>query len=203
MENKVEKPQFVWYYGLPFSRIWNKGAKDYYKDRERYDDSFRTESEKVQVKQLKMINGVSALIILLITTLWTTLPTVMELPSWLQWTKLGMEDVSWKTNWGGAIWLAIIPSCAGTVIHKAPNWLPHKKAKYVANAIIKIVPIIILIILYYLIHTQKIVWKYKKIEKEQLLQKLSSSVKKDDKIKKGTTAYSETTLIDKENTTDE
>lgn len=177
----INKPEFKWYFGLPFARVWNKGARDYHKDRDRYDDQFLTNSEKVRKRQELSINGVSAFIILLITTLWTTLPTITPdwqpiKNGWLTWMKLGMEDVKWTTQWGSAIWLMIIPGFAGWGIHKVPNIIPQKKARYAINVIIKIVPVLILIICTYLIFTEKQYWEFRKHEKALLKKTLQESI---------------------------
>lgn len=179
----INNPIFKWYYGLPFARMLNKGARDYYKDRDRYESQFLLDSEKIRKNQELTINGVSALLILIITTLWTTLPTAIPnwypiTEGWLKWMKLGMENVNWKTNWGGAIWLLIIPGISGWGIHKVPYLIPQKKARLIINIIIKIIPVVILIICTYLVFTEKKFWEYRKYEKTLIKQKLEETIQK-------------------------
>lgn len=163
---RVERPEWKWGYLIPFSM----GRKNYKKDRARYDNQFLTKSGEIRAKQETAINGVSIMLIMLITTLWTALPTAIPdwqpiQNGWLSWMKLGMEDVSWKTNWGGAIWLLIVPGLAGTVVHKAPNLIPQRKVRFFVNAGVKIIPVLLLIISYYLIYTEKKFWKLRAYEK--------------------------------------
>lgn len=169
--NEITKPEFKWYYGLPFAKIWNKGASDYYKDRQRYDFSFMKDSEKVRYSQGKMIYGIDSLLFFILTTLWTLLPPLIDLPNWLQWMNLGMDDFG-LNNWGNQIMLTIIPGISSILIHKAPKILPSKKVRVVIDSILKLLPIIILTICWYLIHTEIQVKAYKKLEKNLKLKEL-------------------------------
>lgn len=174
---KFKNPQedYRWYYGLPFSKFWNRGAKDYIKDRERYENQFLLESEKIRNNQEKMINGVSVLLIAILTTVWTALPGWLPKGQvqWLDWMWMGGHtDPSWMER----VWFFIVPSMAGTVVHKAPNLIPHRKGRMVANVVIKSIPVLILTICYYLIHTEKQFWKYRKLEKAQVESKLKAQI---------------------------
>ncbi|WP_339020203.1 hypothetical protein [Spiroplasma endosymbiont of Atherix ibis] len=167
--NKIEKPEFRWYFGLPLAKLWNKGAKDYYKDRERYDLSFLKESEKIRYNQGKMIYSIDALVFFILTSLWSALPQFIELPNLLTFMKLGMENVSWQSNWAGAIMLTIVPGSSSWLIHKVPTFFPMKKVRIAIDSILKILPIILLILFYYLINTEMKYKSYKKLEREKLL----------------------------------
>lgn len=159
--NQIEKPEWKWYYFIPFTR----GRKDYIKDRNRYEDQFLTNIEKIRKKQETSINSVSILLILGITTTWSLLPPlVSNMPNWLEWTKMGMDGFGGH-NWGNQIFLTIVPGVSGTLIHKAPNWLPNKNLKIGANIVIKIIPVILLVLCYYLIGTERKIWAIKKQNK--------------------------------------
>lgn len=148
--NKPEKPEWKWYFAFPFTR----GARDYKRDRERYDDFFLNSVQMIRKKEEKAINSVSILIITLATTLWTLLPPLTQLPSWLDWMKMGMEGFGTK-NWGNQMMLTLIPTTSGTIIHKFPYIIPNKGIKIAINLLIKIVPIIVLIITWYLVYQEK------------------------------------------------
>lgn len=153
----IQKPEWKAIYLIPFTR----GRRDYIKDRRKYDYSLLTEKEKLRKKQLDAINLLSFILISLIITLWSILPQTIILPNWLEFTKLGMEYVDWKHNWGNAMWLTIIPSLGGFGLHHIPNKVPPR-IKFILNLIIKIIPILILIIIWYLPKIEKEIRKLKK-----------------------------------------
>ncbi|WP_338985607.1 hypothetical protein [Spiroplasma endosymbiont of Diplazon laetatorius] len=165
--NKIEKPEFKWYFGLPFSKVWNKGAKDYYKDRELYDLSLMSESKKVRYFQAKVIYDTDTFFYLLVTTIWSLLPPLIDLPDWLNWMSLGMKNFGFE-NWGNQIALTLIPAGVGTIIHKLPNFIPSKKGRIIVEIILKLLPVLLLILSSYLIKTEKQYRSFKKIEKENL-----------------------------------
>lgn len=157
---EIQKPEWKTSYLIPFTR----GRRDYIKDRKVYDFSLLNDIQKLRKKQLDSINLLSFILISLIITLWSTLPQTIILPNWLKFTKLGMQNVDWKNNWGNAIWLTIVPSIGGFGLHHLPNKTPPR-IKFILNLIIKIIPIIILIIIWYLPNIEKEIRKLKKIEK--------------------------------------
>lgn len=162
MENiKIDKPNYTWHCSIPFSRA----KKDYVKDRERYEDQFLNPIEKVRKKQGQMINSISALFILIITTLWTLLPPLVELPNWLEWANMGMEGFG-TSNWGNQLMLTLIPSTSGALLHNFHKFIPSKKAKFTVNAIIKLIPVVTLIICWYLIKTEKKIVQLKRSERQ-------------------------------------
>lgn len=155
----MERPEYKWYYSIPFTR----GRKDYIKDREVYEAQFLTPSKKVANSIDKWIEGLSVLLITIITSLWSLLPPLTELPTWLDWTKMGMTEFG-AENWGNQIMLTLIPGASGAVIHKAPKLLPHRNARIVANCVVKCVPVIVLLISAYLPIQGKKYFKLKKGE---------------------------------------
>lgn len=167
----IEKPNYTWHCSIPFSRA----KRDYVKDREHYEEQFLTRIELIRKKQGKTINSVSALFILLITTLWTFLPPLVDLPQWLVWANMGMEGFG-ANNWGNQLMLTIIPGTAGTVLYNAPKLLPGKKAKLTAHAIIKIIPILMLILCWYLIKTEMLIKQIKRIEKDEARAKITDPI---------------------------
>lgn len=164
MSNSIQKPEFKWYFGLPFSKVWNKGAKDYYKDRELYDLSNMKESEKIRHKQAKTIYDTDTFIYFILTTLWTLPPPLITLPSWLSWMNLGMTSFGWS-NWGNQIALTLVPATISTFIHKLPKLMPSKKVKIIIDVFLKILPVMILILCGYLIITEKNYKQFKYIER--------------------------------------
>lgn len=159
-ELKIPKPEYRWYYVIPFTR----GRKDYIKDRKQYEYQFLTKSEKTRHRQLETLNYVSTTLITVIVGLWSTLPQVITLPDFLKFMQLGMEKVDWKHNWGNAVWLTIIPSAGGTIIHKVPNMPTGIKVKWILNIIIKIIPFIILLMVGYIPITQQ---QYRRERREE------------------------------------
>lgn len=155
----MERPEYKWYYAIPFTR----GRKDYIKDREIYEQQFLMPSQKVANNINKWVDGLSVLLIAIITTLWSLLPPLTELPQWLDWTKMGMEDFG-SQNWGNQIMLTLVPTASGTVIHKAPKILPHRNARIIVNCVIKCIPVLVLLISMYLPIQGKNYFKLKKLE---------------------------------------
>lgn len=156
----IEKPEWKWYYSFPFTR----GRRDYLKDRKRYDLQFLTQAEKIRNNEMVMINSVSVLLITGITSLWTLLPPLTTLPNWLGWMNMGMDGFG-TDNWGNQLMLTIVPAGAGTIIHKCPNMVPNKAIRTGINLAIKIIPVIILTLCWYIIHQEKKVHFYKQQEK--------------------------------------
>ena len=70
----------------------------------------------------------------------------------------------------------LVPSLGGAIVHKIPKWVP-KKLGIILDAILKLLPIIILIITSYLVITQKKYSQIKKIEKENLMAELTAGIK--------------------------
>lgn len=163
MVNNVEKPEYKWYFVFPFTR----GRKDYLKDRERYDNQFLTDIQKVRREQNTAINSMSTFMIFLVTSLWTLLPPLIDLPNWLGWTKMGMEGFG-SNNWGNQIMLTLIPTLGGTCLHHGSKIIPGKKSKIAINLMIKFIPVLLLTITYYLIKKERQIIKLKKqIKTEQ------------------------------------
>lgn len=194
----ITKPEFRWYYGLPLSKLWNKGARDYYTDRERYDLSFMTKSETIRYKQGKVISSTDALIFFLLTTAWTIIAQLGTDGNWLStfaWYQNNMKNiiqlgikgsVSWQSNWPGAMMMTIIPGGGSFLIHKTPNIIPTKGGKLAANLALKILPIVILTIGVYLILKEVRYWQYKIVENQVALQEIKArkQSKKQTKIDK-------------------
>lgn len=114
-----------------------------------------------------MINGVSWIFIATVTTLWTLLPPLVALPTWLDWMGLGMHNFG-SDNWGNQLFLTIVPLGSGAVLHNAPKLIPQKKGKLIAHIVIKIIPVIILTITAYLPLQIKYWFKEHNAEKEML-----------------------------------
>jgi uncharacterized membrane protein required for colicin V production len=167
---EINKPDWKWTYMIPFT----KGRSDYKTDRKRYDEWYEkyvlTPSERRQKSMLAMINGFSWIFIAIVTTVWSLLPALLTLPSWLDWMGLGMHNFG-SENWGNQVFLTIVPLGSGTILHNAPKLVPQKKGKIVAHIIIKIIPVIILTITAYLPLQIRSWWKEHKSEKELLAAK--------------------------------
>lgn len=170
----VERPKPTWHTFIPFSRA----KRDYKKDRDRYDEQFLSDSEKVRKKQELMINGVSALLIMILTTLWTVLPSIDSIGYWMNsqpstsWMLMGFGYHIGSLSWPEHFILFVIPGLSGMVVHKLPNMIPYKKARFATNVTIKIIPVLLLIICTYLIFTEKQYWEYRKKEKQNLMNTL-------------------------------
>lgn len=173
---KYEGTEWRWYFGIIGMRLISKGARDYWSDRERYENSFLTESEKVRKKQGKTIYDISVLLIMVLTTIWSIIPPLISnLPNYLTWMNLGMEGFG-SQNWGNQIMLTIVPSFGGTIIHKAPRLIKIKKLQVILDLMLKIIPIIILLITAYLIITQMEYKKFYKLEKQIKLNELNKKI---------------------------
>jgi hypothetical protein len=143
------RPEWKWHHIF----FWTKASKDYRTDRKRYDDWYETyvmtEKDRIKKRTLGWINVLSVLLITIITTLWTLLPAYVSLPNWLSWMQMGMESFGPK-NWGNEIVLTLVPATSGSLLHKLPNWVTHKKVSVILHVIIKFIPVIILLITWYL-----------------------------------------------------
>lgn len=169
-ENKeITRPEFKWAYYL----FWTKPARFYRRELERYEDQFLLKSEKVRKKQYKMIDGINAFIFIALSTCWTILPSLVDLPHWLKWSKLGMYDVSWQHNWAGGLVMFVIPASAGRIIQKSPYWFPQKRVQYILNWTLKLLPILILILTTYWFKTQREYREFIRYEKEQFKKELN------------------------------
>lgn len=170
--NQIEMPEFKYAYWF----FWTKPAKTYRRQLKRFEDQFLTKSEKIRKQQWLATDSINFGLFAILTTCWTSLPSLIELPNWLQWAKLGMSDVSWQNNWAGGLVMLVVPASGGTLIQKSPYWFPQKRVQFFLNWILKIIPLLILCITTYWFKSQKRYKLHLQSEKENFDKEITKPI---------------------------
>lgn len=155
-----------------WSRVFGKWTSEGRRYKRDYDKDFTKdfkESERLRYKQGQWIYSVDTTLFCIITALWTILPNYVEFSGMWNFMNLGFykSDMGW--SWWEKAGFLVIPGTSSFIIHKIPKWSPSKKLGIVMDAILKVIPIIILTICWYLIHTEIQVKAFKKLEKEKII----------------------------------
>ncbi|ASP28241.1 hypothetical protein SCORR_v1c04690 [Spiroplasma corruscae] len=176
-------------YKLSYTFLWfTKSAKSYRKELKIYDEwidnNFRKKSSKILENQGNMINGLSWILIAVLTSAWSAIPPLWnDMPSWLTWTKLGMTHFG-SEDWGNQAFITLVPLCSGSILHVSPKIIPQKKGRFIMNLIIKFLPVLLLILIWYLPHTYKLYRLAKAIEDKEYKKDVISIKKQKKNIKK-------------------
>lgn len=149
---------------IPFTRtrrIWKQQLNS---ESRRLDTEHMTEPQieiyNIRHKQLTSINITSWTLISLIITLWGFYYSIPFLQDKMSFLAMGMHqtDPSWSEHM--VLWL--VPMFSGTILHNAPKIVPNKKAQAILHIGIKIIPFLLMVICYVLVHYERKIISIKK-----------------------------------------
>ncbi|WP_342268791.1 hypothetical protein [Spiroplasma endosymbiont of Aspidapion aeneum] len=162
----MERPNikdYGWTVYIPWTkqrRRYNNEYEDYKLSKLDIDDQ---KIYKIRKNQLSNINFINWLLIAIITTLWGFYYHIPFLQNNMPFLSIGLHRSN--PSWVEKGTLFFVPAVAGTSIHNLPKFVPSKKFKFITHAVIKIIPIIILITCAYLPLTENKIFKIKRGEK--------------------------------------